>query len=194
MPRAGLSPGTVVAAAAALLDAEPDAELSLTRIAAVLGVRTPSLYNHIGGLDDLRRRIAMAGIAELADVMRSAVIGRSGAPALRKLAVAYRNYAIAHPGVYPLTQEARPGDPEYAAIGLRATEPVEATLRSCGVAEDELIHRVRVLRSALHGFVLLETQQGFGLDLDIETTFQHLVAALTDMIEAPSAALDGTNT
>jgi AcrR family transcriptional regulator len=179
MPRAGLTAEAVVASAATMLDEAPTSELSLSRIASELGVRTPSLYNHVAGLDDLRRRVAMGGIVALGEALRTAVMGKSGPDALRAVAAAYRAYAVAHPGIYPLTQEARPDDDEYAALGLRTIEPAEAALRSCGVAEDELIHRVRALRSALHGFVLLETQHGFGIDVDIDASFETLVQVLT---------------
>ncbi len=37
------------------------------------------------------------------------------------------------------------------------------------------IHMVRILRSALHGFVSLELGQGFGLPLDLDETFRRLL-------------------
>lgn len=176
MPRVGLSTGAVVAAATRLLDQAPHSELTLRQLADELGVKTPSLYNHVAGLDDLLRRVAMAGIAELGDRLRTAAMGRTGADAIAALATAYRGYARDHPGVYPLTQVARPGDPEYAALGQRATEPVQAVL---GRAATEVIHRVRTIRSALHGFVLLEQHGGFGLDVDVDDSFEHLVRTLS---------------
>ena len=176
MPRVGLSTEAVVAAAAQQLDADPRAELSLSRLASEARVKAPSLYNHVSSLDDLRRRVALVGIEELGETLRTAVMGRSGADAITALAHAYRAYATAHPGVYPLTQEARPNDPEYAAAGLRAIEPVVATLRGCGIPEPQLIHRVRTVRSSLHGFVLLESSAGFGLDVDVDASFDDLVA------------------
>ncbi len=178
MPRAGLSTESVVRAAADLLDSHPGTELTLADLAAHLGVRAPSLYNHVAGLDDLQRRVAMHGIAELGDTLRSAVMGRSGGDAVRSLAYAYRGYVIAHPDVYPLTQQTRPDDPEYASLGMRVVEPVRAALTGSGVTETSVIHHVRAVRSALHGFALLETQQGFGLDVDVDASFDRLVDML----------------
>src|SRR6185437_527132 len=45
--RAGLSTAAVVAAAAEIADAEGLDRLTLARVAAAAGVRTPSLYNHV---------------------------------------------------------------------------------------------------------------------------------------------------
>ncbi len=175
MPRIGLTPDRVAEAAAALLDSAGEDALTLSRLAAELGVKAPSLYNHIDGMDDLRRRIAMRGIGDLAEALRSAVLGRSGADALHHLAAAYRRYAQDHPGVYPLTQETRPDDEEYATLGLRAIEPVLAVLRGAGVPEEERIHAARALRSSLHGFVELERCGGFGLDVDIDASYEYLI-------------------
>ena len=50
--RAGLDQATVVGAAVELINREGVAALSLKRLADVLGVQTPSLYNHIAGLPD----------------------------------------------------------------------------------------------------------------------------------------------
>jgi hypothetical protein len=51
-------------------------------------------------------------------------------------------------------------------------------LRGFGLADDELVHAARALRAGLHGFAALETQSGFGLDVDVDVSFQRMVAAL----------------
>lgn len=178
MPRVGLSPESVVATAATMLDTDPGEDLTLSRLASVLGVRAPSLYNHVAGLEDVLRRVALAGIAELGDELRTAAMGRTGAEAVAAIAAAYRAFARRRPGVYPLTQLARPDDAEYAALSERAIEPVEAVLSGRTSGREELIHQIRFTRSALHGFVLLENQRGFGLDVDVDDSFDHLVASL----------------
>ena len=64
-PRAGLSREAVVQAAAALADEEGLEEVTLAELASRLGVRTPSLYNHVAGLEGLRRELALLGTREL---------------------------------------------------------------------------------------------------------------------------------
>jgi AcrR family transcriptional regulator len=176
MGRAGLTPDLVTKAAADLVNREGRAGLSLARLASELGVRSPSLYNHVDGLEDLERLVAFAGIDQLAEVCRAAVMGRSRSDALEALAVAYRGFAKAQPGVYSLTQIARPQDPEFGDRAARVMEPVTAVLAGFGLGDDELIHAVRCLRAALHGFATLETGNGFGLDIDVEASFEWLVA------------------
>lgn len=178
MSRAGLSPDVVVAAAAEILNGDGGQALTLARVAEQLGVRSPSLYNHVDGLDGLERAVALAGIDQLADVCRTAVMGRSGPDALRAIAVAYRDFALAQPGVYPLTQVARPGDKDFEEKAARVLEPVVAVLSGFGLEGDDLIHAARTLRAALHGFSNLETGDGFGLDVDLAASFDWMVATL----------------
>ena len=66
MPRAGLSGGEVVAAAAGLADELGFAGLTMGLLAERLGVRTPSLYKHVGGLADLQHQLATLAMTELA--------------------------------------------------------------------------------------------------------------------------------
>jgi AcrR family transcriptional regulator len=180
MARAGLDRGAVVAAAAELADADGLEAVTLTRLADALGVRPPSLYAHIGGLDDLRRRLGARGNAELAVVLSQAIEGRSGPDALKALAVAYRDYARAHPGTYAAVQRARDlaDDEEARAAGEAVVRTALAALRSYPLEGDDAIHAVRLIRITLHGFVMLEAAGGFAMDLSADETFDRLVALL----------------
>ena len=89
MPRAGLDPESVTEAAAAIVDGEGRAALTLARLASELGVAPPSLYKHVGGLHDLNGRIAALAIRRLADRLTAAALGRSGREALRAIADAH---------------------------------------------------------------------------------------------------------
>jgi len=178
MPRAGLTAHVVAQAAATILNREGGAALTLARVADELGVRSPSLYNHVDGLEGLERAVTLDGVDQLAEVCRAAVMGRAGSEALHALACAYRDFARTQPGVYALTQVARPEDDEYRAKAQRVLEPVVAVLAGFGLVGDDLIHAARALRASLHGFALLETQSGFGLDVEVEKSFEWLVAAM----------------
>ena len=175
MPRAGLAPETVVDAAAALADADGLDSLTLARLAKRLGVQPPSLYAHVGGLPDLRRRLAGRGARELAAALGGAAAGRAGGDALAAVARAYRDYALAHPGTYAAARRATELD---RADAEAAVDVVLAVLRGYGLEGDDGVHAARIVRSALHGFAALETGEGFGIPLDLDDTFARLVAVL----------------
>ncbi len=182
MARAGLDPEAVVTAAARLADAEGLEAVTLARLAGDLGVRAPSLYVHVDGLGDLRHRLAARGARELSDELQAAAAGRAGTDALQAVADAYRSYAHRHPGTYAAVQSAR------ATTGGEAAEQlvgvVLAVLRGYGLGGDDAVHAARVLRAALHGFVSLEAEGGFGLPLRLDESFRLLVAVLDTGLEA----------
>lgn len=179
MPRAGLTPATVVREAARLADEVGYERLTLAALAARLGVALPSLYKHVKGADALSRKLGALAVGELADAMTSAAAGRAGVDALRAVATAWRDYALRHPGRYPAAQQVPdPADPEHVAAGRRALDAVYAILRGYGLTGDTAVDAARVFRSAVHGFVSLEAAGGFGLPRNIDRSFDHLVAAL----------------
>jgi len=174
--RVGLDRQTVIQAAADLADASGLEEVTLATLAARLGIRSPTLYHYVNGLDGLRRELALLGTRELARTLGQAVMGRSGAEAIEALALAYRAFAHAHPGLY--TAGLRAADPEDIALLEAQAEVVEIALRVLTATQpgrEEAIHTVRILRSMLHGFIALETNGGFGLPQDIDETFRRLV-------------------
>ena len=177
--RAGLDRAAVIQAAAALADSEGFEQLTLANLAARLGIRIPSLYNHVAGLDGLRRDLMVLGCRELTTRLAHATIGKAGDDALVALAQEYRAFAKAHPGLYAAVQRAPDfRDPEAQAAAGAVVEVAAAVLASYDLQGDAAIHAVRGLRSALHGFVALEVAGGFGLPLDLDESFHRLVQML----------------
>jgi AcrR family transcriptional regulator len=181
----GLTPAVVVATAVDIADDAGIDAVSMGAVAAALGVRTPSLYNHVSGLAGLRRALALRGLGELGDRLRDAGVGRSGDDALFALADAYRAYARESPGLYAAIQRApEEDDAEMQAAAAVVLRPVLAVLAGCGLTGDDAVHAARAFRSALHGFADLERAGGFGIDLDVGASHRFMVAALGDGLRA----------
>jgi AcrR family transcriptional regulator len=178
MPRAGLDGPAVTRAATAIADGEGLRAVTLSRVARELGVRPPSLYEHVGGLDDLLTRVGADGALHLAAALEAAAAGRSGSAALGAVAAAYREFARARPGSYAALQRAQPADSEAGRAAERVVAVVLAVLRGYGLDGNDAVHAARIVRSALHGFVALENGEGFGLPLALDATFERLVATL----------------
>ena len=98
---------------------------------------------------------------------------RPGAPrgeALAAVAAAYRDYARAHPG----PTRPRSARPTSTKRGGRA-RPSRSSWPSCGATASRATTRstrARIVRAALHGFVALETGEGFGIPLDLDETLR----------------------
>ena len=76
--RRGLTGQTVVDAATAIVETEGTAALTLSRVARELGVKPPSLYNHVARLETLRRDVALRATEDLGTRLGAAAMGRSG--------------------------------------------------------------------------------------------------------------------
>jgi AcrR family transcriptional regulator len=191
VPRRGLDAGTVLDAAVRLADDGLE-QVTFTRLAEVLGVRAPSLYNHVDGRAALLRLITLRGLSELGEAVLAAAAGRSGEDALRATAHAYREYALAHPGSYQATVAApAPGDEEVRAAGARLLERMRAIMRGWALGEDETIDAIRMLRSVLHGFVSLERAGAFGLRRDVDSSFERLLDTLVAGLGAVAVPATG---
>jgi AcrR family transcriptional regulator len=176
----GVTVEDVAAAAVAVADASGLEGLTLAAVSARVGVRSPSLYAHVDGLDGVKRLVALRAAAEMEAVLRGASRGVEGLAALRAIAHAYRRFANDRPGLYAATQRAvRPGEDDelYAALAA-VIVPVVGALRAAGVAAEDVIHMTRAIRSALHGFVELEGSSGFGMPESVAESFGLLVELL----------------
>lgn len=190
MPRAGLSTDVVVAEAARLVDLDGAGALTLRALAESFGVAQPSLYKHIGGLDDLHHRLAVVAARDLGTALRRAASGRSTADATTAVAAAYRRYARRHPGCYGYLLRPRVDDDEHARASAEILEVLYDVLAGYRiVGDDDRVDAARFLRSSLHGFVSLETAGGFAMARSVDRSFERSVraldAALRDWVDGP---------
>jgi AcrR family transcriptional regulator len=175
----------VVEAAAVAADEVGLDKLTLALLAQRLGVALPSLYKHVRGMDGLQQKLAALGTAELAAVLADAAAGQARGDAIRAMAVAYRAFAHRRPGRYLAAQRVPdPADPDHVAAGERGVGTIFAVVRGYGLGTDDVVDATRMLRSTLHGFVVLEQGGGFGLPRDLDRTFDQIVAALDRSLAA----------
>ena len=192
MPRAGLDTATIVDAAAAILNTDGVEALALNRLAQELGVKTPSLYNHIDGLAGLYRELALLNARALGECFTQAAIGKSGPAALTAVAKAYRAYIKASPGVYLASLRSsgtqQPVDVELSAAEEQSLRVGVAVIASFGLTGEEALHALRGLRSLVHGFATLEIAGGFGLPLSLDESFDRLLQMFVRALQASGSA------
>jgi AcrR family transcriptional regulator len=185
MPRAGLDTIRVVEEAEKLADEVGIGNVTLAAIAARVGVKVPSLYKHIDGLDALQHLVAVRARAELADVLEEAVASATEGKEWTVLAARYRDWAKEHPGRYPSTlRAADPDDHDDLAASQRAIAAIYGVLGKIGIEDEDAVDATRMLRASLHGFVALEAAGGFGLPRDVDRSYDVMVAALERALHA----------
>jgi AcrR family transcriptional regulator len=166
---------TLVRVAADVADRDGWSKLTLSKVAKEVNRHVTSLYAHVDGLDALRREVALLALAELADEVWKAALGRSRDEALVAIAGVERAYARKHPGRNTaMATYARSDDEELRARGLRLAEPIRATFRSFGLDEDQITLAHSVFSSALRGLVLAEITETFPFH-DLDETHEQLI-------------------
>lgn len=156
-PRAGLDRRTLVIRAAEIADDEGMEGVTLAALAAKLGVRSPSLYNHINGLQDLRNELAIYGLEQLFTSMSKAAEGLIGDAAVLAIGQAYVDFARSRPGLYETTLRApEQANTELELAGNRILDFIIHVMKDYQLDEEGELHAVRGLRSILHGFASLE--------------------------------------
>lgn len=161
MARAGVTVERLTRTAAELADEIGFDQLTGSAVARRLGVKEPSLYAHISNARELKVRIALLALEELAYQAAAALAGRAGKDALVALANVYRDYARNHPGRYTASRYEL--DPQTAAgsAGPRHNEMFRALLRGYDLPEPDQTDAVRFLGAAVHGYVSLEAAGSF---------------------------------
>jgi AcrR family transcriptional regulator len=190
----GLTLEQVVAAAAEIADRDGLGALSLATLASRLGVRSPSLYNHVDGLAGLRRQLTLHASGLLAAELAGSVDGLEGTEALRAIAEQLRSFALRHPGLYDsfLPAPTPDEDPEVAAALRAPVTVVASVLDGIDVDTMTVIPLIRALRASVHGFVDLELRGGFGLPDDIDDSFTTTIDLVIEAIAAHSTTGAGS--
>jgi AcrR family transcriptional regulator len=148
-------------AAAELADEVGLENVTVSELGRRFGVKDASLYSHIRNAHELRVRVAVLALAELADRAAAALAGRAGKDALVAFANAYRDYAEAHPGRFAALRMELDPETAEASAARRHSDMTRAILRGYALAEPDQTDAVRLLGSVFHGFVSLERSGGF---------------------------------
>ncbi|MET8009889.1 WHG domain-containing protein [Streptomyces sp. NPDC005271] len=161
MARAGLTTERLIQAGAELADAVGFDQVTVSALARRFDVKVASLYSHLKSSRDLKTKIALLALEELAERAADAVAGRAGKDALTALADVYRDYAREHPGRYAAAQFRLDPETAAASAGGRHAQMTRAILRGYDLTEPDQTHAVRLLGSVFHGYVSLEMAGGF---------------------------------
>ncbi|MGW2181044.1 TetR/AcrR family transcriptional regulator [Streptomyces sp. NPDC001732] len=161
MVRAGLTAERLTRAGAELADEVGFDRVTVSALARRFDVKVASLYSHVKSSQDLKTRIALFALEELADRVSADIAGRAGKDALAASANAFRDYAREHPGRYDAARLRLDPETAAASAGVRHAQMTRAILRGYDLTEPDQTHAVRMLGSVFHGYISLEMAGGF---------------------------------
>ena len=179
MAKQRIDSGDVTDAALDVLDANGSEDLTLSKVASELGVRSSALYNHVEGLSGLRQGVALKASEALALSLRDAALARSGEDALCAVGAAYRQFAADHPGQFEAaTMLFGEPTPETTEAITSTTDLFIRIIEGIGVGEERALDDARAVHSAIRGFATLEASRGFDRSSDVDDSFDHLLDLL----------------
>ena len=146
--------------------------LSLKMIAEELNIKSPSLYNHISSLDEIKEKLMIYGWKELGERATESAVGVVGYEALRNMCYAFYDYATSNKGVFTAmlwynkfeSKEKNEATTKLFSILFKVLQPLN-------ISDNNIEHIIRTLRGFLEGFVLLVNNNAFGNPISIKESF-----------------------
>jgi AcrR family transcriptional regulator len=175
----------VIEAAIACIEKEGASALGVNRVARELGIKPPAIYKHLQGNIELKKAVALA-IYKIYFVELSQKTASIKEPSafLKAGGFASRGFARSHPGLFQVMMQfqLQPNDPESAAVIQESQDLFKTLLDSQNLSKTKLIDIMRMVNSAIFGFISLE-QSGL-LTLPRSTDdFAVMLDALLEAIE-----------
>lgn len=162
----------------------PNENITLKMIAKEFGIQTPSLYNHIKSLDDLKKSLMLYGWKQLESRLLMAVVGVSGYDALRAMCYAFYEYATSNPGVFnAMLWYNKFQDDETLNATKQLFTVLFKIMETLDIPEENINHLIRTFRGFLEGYALLVNNGAFGNPISIKESFELSVEVLLSGIK-----------
>lgn len=191
MSRKAIDSNKILLKAVEIADLEGVEALSLASLAKGLGIKPPSLYNHIESLSALRQQMALYGTDQLGEALRAAFAETEDDQTVMAVSKAYVNFVRSHPGLYEaLSMAPDATDPAFQEAGRRVVDLVVEVLDVYNLEPSMQVHLVRGLRSMLHGFASIEQKKGFGMPEQPDESLQIMVGTFLAGIKASQGLSD----
>ena len=159
-PRAGLTRERVVDAALAFVDEHGVAALSMRKLGAELGVEAMTLYHYVPNKEALFDALIDRLVSALAGIEPEP--GERGPQWLGRVARAYREQLLAHPGVLPLAAT-RP------AVSPDSLQVIETALRLLELPPARGLDMVNAVMTFVLGHTLAEAGRTPGTQSDVDS-------------------------
>ena len=171
----------MVDAAEVIVDHDGWRQLTMTSLAAKLGVKGPSLYNHVESIEAVLGEVQVRAMATLSNQLQRAAMGRVRADCLRAMAAVQRTYAKAHPGLYELAMSQAIDRHGMTVASVPAGEALSAVIQSFGVGDVSIELGLSCL-AALHGLITLE-RTNLMPDANTDLAYERVIDAVVLMLE-----------
>lgn len=180
----GLTREKVIEQAGKLANEKGLNAVTITALAEYLGIKKPSLYNHIKDQNDIWYGIMLTGWRIISDELCSGIKESDPKSALKALARGIYEFAINNPGIFEA----------ILWCNCYATEELVNTTKGLyvfffeqtdklSINKENANHLLRTFRSLVEGFSLLVIHSSFGNPIPINESFEISMEVFVNGIE-----------
>jgi len=164
--------------------------LSLKIIAEELNIKSPSLYNHISSLENIKEKLMIYGWKQMEEKMIDSAVGVSGYDAIKNMCYAFYNYATENKGIFTaMLWYNKYKSVEKKSTTKRLFDLLFKIMKPLNISDNNINHIIRTLRSFLEGFSLLVNNNAFGNPVSIKESFELSLEIIMNGIKS----LEGVN-
>lgn len=173
MPRIGLTHEKVIENAANLANKKGLSYVTISSLAEFLGIKKPSLYNHIKSQEDIYEGIMIYGWKNGVQPIAENLHENNPQKALKKYARAFYKYALDNPGIFEaMLWYNKYKSPELIEASEKIYDFFFTQTDKMNIDHESANHLLRTFRAFLEGFLLLVIHNSFGNPISIEESFE----------------------
>lgn len=186
MPQRNITKTKIIEAATEIGNQEGLHALSMPKIARSLGIRSQSLYNHVGNLDEILTGISLHLTEEAHDTILNGLIGQSGPAAVLSFCQLTRKFWLAHLRLAPLlfTRPETATAPDLLQARQATIDILNTILTDILTTPTAITLCSKTIRSAVTGFCIEEVQATRTAQSDQQ--FDQMVQVILDAFIAAS--------
>lgn len=158
MLKKGITKEKIFQAAIELIVEKGYDRFSIRELASRLDVKAASLYSHVKNVEEICIAVGENAIGQLSEVLEKAINYEDADTAFVSFAHTYRNFAHENPQLYcAIMALPKADEKELKEDEQKTIRPLKKLVGRYVVTEADIINYQRFIRSALHGFIMLES-------------------------------------
>lgn len=176
----GLTREKVIEKAGELANEEGLNAVTITNLANYLGIKKPSLYNHIKDQDDIYSEIMKYGWEYISNEICPNILSEDAKEAITELSNEIYKYAVENPGVFEAMLWYNSYKNEKINIAMEGVYHFFfSQTDKLGIEREVANHLLRTYRSMVEGFLLLVIHDSFGNPASMEESFRISIELFT---------------
>ncbi len=165
-PRKKVNRQAIAEAAWQIVEADGSADLSMRTLAGKLGIKAPSLYDHVKNRDEVIALLQTRALEQFGEGFAAA------GDSVREKVLFYREWALANPNIYPVVFQ------QFLQREL-ITPGLESQVLAQVVSAAGGSHiQARAMWAQLHGLVDLQLQNRLPADADADATWEQVIRTI----------------